>query len=75
MHVSQREVRPCACYPTDPTARSREVQLDGGARLAWLWKAFERSGEVSAYIAYRFELAHLARYPTGSEVWLSDDRA
>lgn len=42
------------------------------ARLCSLWQAFERSGSISAYIAYRLHLSRLIRFdpdirpPTGA---------
>ena len=43
-----------------PSAAGR-VAHDPVARLARLWKTFEETGTISAYIAYRMQLAHLAR--------------
>ena len=37
------------------------IPHDPVAHLAWLWQAFEKTGAVSAYVAYRMELAHLVR--------------
>ncbi len=37
------------------------IAQDPVVHLALLWKTFEKSGAVSAYIAYRMGLAHIAR--------------
>ena len=37
-----------------------QISHDPVGRLAQLWRTFEESGAISAYIAYRMHLAHLA---------------
>lgn len=48
------------------------IPQDPVAYLARLWKAFEKSGAVSAYIAYRMQLAHLVRGDQLVTVWTRD---
>jgi len=46
--------------PDDQAGHGLQVSQDPVAHLAQLWRTFEESGAISAYIAYRMHLAHLA---------------
>lgn len=51
---------------------AERIPHDPVVDLARLWKAFEQSGTVSAYIAYRIRLAHLARDDGPVRRWASE---
>lgn len=50
------------------------IPRDPVARLARLWNAFEKSGTATSYIAYRMELAHLARGDRTVSFWSREER-
>jgi hypothetical protein len=43
------------------------------AHLARLWKVFEETGAVAAYVAHRMQLAHLARGHQMAGFWARRD--
>jgi hypothetical protein len=44
----------------DRAERGPQILQDSVAHLVQLWRTFEESGAISAYIAYRLHLAHLS---------------
>jgi hypothetical protein len=50
------------------------IPHDPIARLARRWKTFEETGAVSAYIAYRMQLAHLAHGHHPVSIWTTENR-